>query len=161
MILAWAAVMVFVVAAGRDLGWRVIDHRLVASLVLLWLGHVVLAGWDWASILAHAGIGAAAFLVTLVFYSFGWMGGGDVKLAVPVFLWAGPDHGLAIVVLVTVAGAALAVLGVVARACIRMPLPVWGRRGLGLISTEQGVPYGVALAFGGAVAALSASAGMG
>lgn len=161
MILAWAAVLVFLAAAGRDLGWRVIDHRLVASLVLLWAGHVALAGWGRTDVLAHLGTGVLAFVVTLVFYRFGWMGGGDVKLAVPVFLWAGPEHGLAVLVLVTAAGAALAVLGIVARACTRMPLPVWGRRGLGLISTEQGVPYGVALAFGGAVAALSAPAGMG
>lgn len=161
MLLAWVAVMVFVAAAGRDLGWRVIDHRLVVSLLLLWGGHVVLSGWNGTSILVHLGVGGLAFLVTLIFYSLGWMGGGDVKLAVPVFLWAGPDRGLAVLVLVTLAGTALAVVGLVARAGTRMPLPAWGRRGLGLISTERGVPYGVALAFGGAVAALSAPAGMG
>lgn len=161
MILAWAAVMVFLAAAGRDLGWRVIDHRLVASLLLLWAGHAALSGWDWETVLTHLGVAGAAFFVTLLFFRLGWMGGGDVKLAAAVFVWAGPDRALGVLVLVTVAGAVLAILGAVARAFLHLPLPAWSKRGLGLISTERGVPYGVALAFGGAAAALSVPAGLG
>lgn len=158
MILVWLAVLVFLAAAGRDLGWRLIDHRLVFSLLLLWGGHVVLSEWEMAAVAAHLAVGALAFLVALVFYRFGWMGGGDVKLAVPVFLWAGPQNALAVLVLVTAAGMVLAILGLSARAFLRLPVPGWAGRALGLISTDQGVPYGVALALGGAAAALSASA---
>lgn len=161
MILAWAAVLVFVAAAGRDLGWRVIDHRLVVSLLLLWGGHAALSGWEWGLVLVHMGTGGLAFLVTALFFRLGWMAGGDVKLATAVFLWAGPQNGLAIVVLVTVTGMVLAILGLVASAFLRLSLPAWIKSGLGLISTDRGVPYGVALAFGGAAAALSVPAGMG
>lgn len=161
MLLSGAAVLVFLAAAGRDLGWRLIDHRLVISLLLLWAGHVVLSGWGWDAILAHLGVGCIAILVTVAFYALGWMGGGDVKLASAVFVWAGPDNGPGVLVLVTLAGAVLAILGLVARGCLRLPLPAWGKCALGLFSTDRGVPYGVALAFGGALAALSASAGTG
>lgn len=159
--LAWVTVAVFGAAACRDLGWRLIDHRLVASLLLLWGAEAVLAGWGWPMVAAHLAVGAAAFLVAILLYLAGWMGGGDVKLAVPVFLWAGPHNGLAILVLISLAGGALAVFGALAHLATRLPLPAWAGRGLGLISTERGVPYGVALALGGAVAALSASAGTG
>lgn len=153
--------MIFLAAAGRDLGWRVIDNRLVVSLLLLWGGHVVLSGQGWAVILAHLGTGGLALLVTVLPYSLGRLGGGDVKLATAVFVWAGPENGLGILVLVAVAGVIAAILGATANAILRLPLPGWVKRGLGLISTERGVPYGVALSFGGAVAALSASAGTG
>lgn len=159
--LAWAAVAVFAAAACRDLGWRLIDHRLVAALLLLWAAEAALAGWGWPKVAAHLTVGAAAFLATFLLYLAGWMGGGDVKLAVPVFLWAGPQHGLAVLVLISLAGGGLAVLGALAHLASRLPLPAWAGRGLGLISTERGVPYGVALAVGGAVAALSASVGTG
>lgn len=158
MILLWAAVLIFLAAAGRDLGWRLIDHRLVFSLILLWGAHAVLSGWGAATVVAHLQVAGLAFAVTLIFYRLGWMGGGDVKLAVPVFLWAGPDNAVGVLVLVTVAGAVLALLGLAARALLRLPVPSWAGRGLGLISTEHGVPYGVALALGGAAAALSSTA---
>lgn len=158
MLLVWVAVAVFLAAACRDLGWRLIDHRLVVSLLLLWGAHVALSGWEMAAVLPHLGIAGLAFVVTVAFYRLGWMGGGDVKLAVPVFLWAGPHNALGILVLVTAAGAALALLGLLARALRRLPMPAWADRGLGLISTDRGVPYGVALAFGGAAAALSSVA---
>ncbi|MGE5476602.1 MAG: prepilin peptidase [Bacteroidales bacterium] len=161
MILAWAAASIFLAAAGRDLGWRTIDHRLVISLLLLWGGHAALSSWGWQVAFGHLGTAMLALLVSVLLYSLGWMGGGDVKLATAVFLWAGPAHGIGILVLVTLAGGALAVLGLVACLMTRLPLPAWGMRGLGLISTERGVPYGVALAFGGIAAALSVPAGMG
>lgn len=157
MIVVWAAVLVFLAAAGRDLGWRVIDHVLVFALLLLWVAHVVLPGGQAVEVVAHLLVGGLAFAVTLVFYRLGWMGGGDVKLAVPVFLWAGPGNAVAVLVLVTAAGAVLALLGLAARLVLRRPGAAWAGRGLGLISTEHGVPYGVALALGGAAAALSST----
>jgi prepilin peptidase CpaA len=161
VILAWAAVIVFLAAAGRDLGWRIIDHRIVVSLLLLWGGHAALSGWSWQLTLSHLAVGVGAFIVGALLYRFGAMAGGDVKLALAVFVWAGPDHGIGVFEIVAIAGGVIAVLGIAARLLARLPLPVWTTRGLGLISTERGVPYGVALALGGAAAALSAPVGMG
>lgn len=157
--LAWVAVLLFAAAAIRDIGWRVIDDRLVFCLMLAWAGHTVLAGWDAASLFSHLGIGLLAFAVALACGVLGWMGGGDVKLAAAVFLWAGPGLGGAVLSLVSVAGLALAVFGLGARLLVRSPLPSVLKGGVGLMSVDRGVPYGVALAVGGMAAALLAPVG--
>lgn len=159
MLLAWTATLLFAAAAVRDIGWRIIDDRLVVCLMLAWGGHAVLAGWDAPLLLSHLGVGAVAFGLTLVLGVLGWMGGGDVKLAAAVFLWAGPGLGLEVVSLVTLVGLAVAVLGLAVRVLGRLPLPCAVRRVLAPFSSEQGVPYGVALAVGGMAAALSVRVG--
>lgn len=157
MLAAWAAVLVFVAAAVRDLGWRLIDNRLVILLILLWFAGAGLAGWGWRAMAGDLAIGLLAFVVTLGFFQLGWMGGGDVKLAAAVFLWAGPDHSLAVLALVSVSGLVLGLLGLTARGLARLRLPAPLGRGLALLSTERGIPYGIALSLGGAVAALAAA----
>ncbi len=156
MILVWTAVLLFAAAAGRDLGWRLIDNRLVIGLVLAWGGHAALSGWGWSLALAHAGVAVLAFAVCLLLGLRGWMGGGDVKLAAAVFLWAGPPWALEVLALVSVAGLVLALLAAAAAGLERLSPPAWAGRGLGLLSAARGVPYGVALALGGAMAALLA-----
>ena len=156
MLLAGAAVFLFLAAAVRDLGWRLIDNRLVVAALLAWGGHVVLSGCDASAIFLHLAVGLVAFVVALGAGLVGWMGGGDVKLAGAVFTWAGPEHALAILVMVVVAGLLLAVLGVAADAVLRRWPSGWGKRGLFLLSAARGVPYGVALACGGGLAALAA-----
>lgn len=157
--LVWVAVLLFAVAAVRDVGWRVIDNRLVLCLMLAWGGHAVLAGWGATLLLSHLAIAALAFVVTLACGMAGWMGGGDVKLAAAVFLWAGPDLGVPVLALVAMAGMAVAVLALAARLLGRLPLPGAVGRGLEVMSSERGVPYGVALAVGGMAAALLAPVG--
>ena len=159
MLLAWTATLLFAAAAVRDIGWRIIDDRLVVCLMLAWGGHAVLAGWDAPLLLSHLGVGAVAFGLTLVLGVLGWMGGGDVKLAAAVFLWAGPGLGVPVLSLVALAGLAVAVLALAARLLGRLPLPAAIGQGLGIVSSERGVPYGVALAVGGMAAALLAPVG--
>jgi len=154
MILVWTAVLLFAAAAGRDLGWRLIDNRLVVGLILAWGGYAALSGWEWSLALAHVGVAVLAFAICLSLGLLGWMGGGDVKLAAAVFLWAGPSWAIEVLALVAVAGLALAVVGVIAAGLERLSPPAWIGRGLGLLSATRGVPYGVALALGGAVAVL-------
>lgn len=159
MLLAWAAVLLFLAAAVRDIGWRIIDDRLVLCLMLAWGGHAVLAGWDTPLLLSHLAVAVLAFVVTLACGMVGWMGGGDVKLAAAVFLWAGPGLGLPVLSLVAMAGLAVAILALAARLLGRLPLPAAVGQCLGIVSSERGVPYGVALAVGGMAAALLAPVG--
>ncbi|HLO77273.1 MAG TPA: prepilin peptidase [Magnetospirillum sp.] len=161
MVLAWTAALVFMAAAGRDIGWRLIDNRLVAAPILLWAAFAVLSGWNWGLVLAHVGVAGLAFCVTLVFYHFGWMAGGDVKLATAVFIWAGPQNAAAAIVVVSVAGLAIAIIGISARLLLRLSLPVGVTKVLDLFSPDHGVPYGAALAVGGVVSALAVPAGAG
>ena len=81
--------------------------------------------------------------------NFGWMGGGDVKLAGAVFLWAGPQAGLVVFSVVSVAGLPIALLMIAldrfASAAVQAR-----HRWLDAFAIKRGVPYGVALACGGA-----------
>jgi prepilin peptidase CpaA len=81
-------------------------------------------------------------------FAFGWIGGGDAKLAAATALWLGFDHLLVYLVYAAVAGGPLALLIIVFRS---WPLPAmllsheWAQR---LHDSKRGIPYGVALAIG-------------
>jgi prepilin peptidase CpaA len=64
-----------------------------------------------ANLIAAAIAFAAAFCV----YLLGWFGAGDVKLLSAVMLWAGPQHALQLVLIVALAGGAIAMLVVLTR----------------------------------------------
>src|SRR6202034_4356493 len=79
-------------AASSDLFTMTIANRI--SLILAG-GFVVLApliGMSAADMAWHAGAGAAILAVTFAMFSFGWIGGGDAKLAAVTALWLGFAH---------------------------------------------------------------------
>lgn len=121
----------------------------------------MLQGADAAAMAFHGLVALAAFAALAGLFALGWMAGGDVKLAAVVFLWAGPEHAVGMVAIVAMAG------GVVALGCLmadwlrRLPLPAAVGNGLHLMSATRGVPYGVALSFGGILAALTYPGGGG
>ena len=55
----------------------------------------------------HAGAGAIVLVVTFVMFSFGWIGGGDAKLAAATALWLGFAHLFDYLVYASVLGGAL------------------------------------------------------
>jgi prepilin peptidase CpaA len=69
------------------------------------------AGDIWGNLIA-AGV---AFAVTFCLYLPGWFGAGDVKLLTAVMLWAGPQHAAQLVVIVALAGGAIAMFVLLAR----------------------------------------------
>lgn len=99
-------------------------------------------------IATHVLIAGLACAMTAAMFSFGWMGGGDVKLSGAVFLWAGPHATWAVLCVISLAGLPLALLMLALRrlphASPRQTSPV-----LQCFEVERGVPYGVALACGG------------
>lgn len=153
MFFAWAAAGICLIAAMRDLFWRQIDNSLVLLLLLLWGGFAMLRQSDLDFVWGHVESGLLVFFAMVVCYRFSWIGGGDVKLAAPVFLWSGIGHLLPILFIVAMTGLLLALLGVAERF-----LPKSVRRVLSPFSAERDVPYGVALAAGGLVAILAAMA---
>lgn len=98
----------------------------------------------------HALVAIAAFLILLVLFIVGGMGGGDVKLGAAVFLWAGVPLGFAVLVIVALSGGVIGLLGWVAdrKAFQRIswqPVRIISHA----LSAKRGVPYGMALALGG------------
>jgi prepilin peptidase CpaA len=138
------AVMAF--AASSDLLTMTIANRV--SLILV-AGFAVLAamtGMSAADALSHAAAAVLVLAVVFVFFSRGWIGGGDAKLAAATVLWLGFAHLADYLLYASLLGGVLTVALIQFRA---LPLPKvfvdreWAER---LHRRGGGVPYGVALA---------------
>ena len=94
----------------------------------------------------HAGAGAIVLVVAFVFFTLGWIGGGDAKLAAAISLWLGFDHLLQYLVNAALLGGVLTLLMINFRV---LPLPGFMLRWAWIVRLHQkdaGVPYGIALA---------------
>jgi len=117
-----------------------------AYVAASWLGGGLPADWA-GSLIAGAGVFAAG----LALFSFGLVGGGDVKLLSVVALWAGLGGLLPMLLVVGAAGGFLSIGLIAAKAAsyVRQPasrpadLPLWRA------VMQQPAPYGVAIAVGG------------
>lgn len=151
----WAALAVFAAAALRDLVCRWIDDGWVLALLVLWAAWAFLSGMTGWDALLHVAVGVAAFLLMWGAFVLGGMGGGDVKLAAAVFLWAGPGNALGVAAIVALCGLVLALCCLLADVLLRLPLPRIVAPLVGSFAKDRGVPYGIALSAGGALAVLA------
>lgn len=143
----------FLLAAARDITGRQIPNVTVIAAGMAFLACAVTGGVPLAQTGGHLAVGAAAFLVLTLCFALGVMGGGDVKLGAAVMAWAGPDQAFSVLMVVALAGLLIAMIALFAQwaAGVRMLRSVHPL--LLPLSAERGVPYGVALALGGVVAA--------
>ncbi|KAG8155442.1 A24 family peptidase [Burkholderia catarinensis] len=139
------ATVVLASLAAQDLRDRRLSNRAVLAFAMLYFAAAALARDGLAPLAGHVATGAAMLLLFGGMRHAGWIGGGDVKLAAAVFLWAGPALAFPVLTIVGAGGTlcGLAVLAAVARQ--RRAAPV---RAVAV----RGVPYGVALALGGTLA---------
>lgn len=142
MVLLACFAVALVWAAWQDLWARRIPNyvtlAIAATAPLAWLVAGLPGSW-WGVPLA---VGATLGIGSL-FFGAGYFGGGDVKLATAIMLWAGTAHGLEFLLISAVAGGVLALLYVL-RPNVFLIVP-----GLQTGVLVDGVPYGVALAAGG------------
>jgi len=143
VLLIFPAAMAF--AAASDLFTMRISNKVSLLLVV---GFAVLApfvGFDFPMLAEHVLVGGLVLALGFTCFSFGWMGGGDAKIAAATALWFGGFHSLVFLLNAAVMGGALTLLLVFAR---RMPLPAmvadvdWIQR---LYNNANGIPYGIAL----------------
>src|SRR5271170_1475583 len=138
------AMMAF--AASSDLLTMTIANRVSLILVGGFAVLAALTGMSPASMLSHAGAAAAVLIVVFLFFTRGWIGGGDAKLAAATVLWLGFAHLADYLFLASLLGGALTLAIIQFRA---VPLPQlfvgreWAER---LHRGDGGVPYGIALA---------------
>jgi prepilin peptidase CpaA len=96
--------------------------------------------------LDHAGAAGLVLAVTFTFFLFGWVGGGDAKLAAATALWLGWEHLFNYLLYASLLGGVLTLALLEFR---KFALPrlligkVWAER---LHKPNGGVPYGIALA---------------
>src|SRR5271167_3728345 len=138
------AMMAF--AASSDLFTMQIANRVSLILVGGFALLAAMTGMSAAAALSHAGAAAAVLAVGFVFFTRGWIGGGDAKLAAATVLWLGFAHLLDYAIYASLLGGALTLALLQLR---RMPLPqliarqAWVER---LHDKDGGIPYGIALA---------------
>jgi prepilin peptidase CpaA len=133
-------------AASSDLLTMTISNRVSIVLVGGFLALALLIGMAPAEILSHAGAAAIVLVVSFGFFTRGWMGGGDAKLAAATAIWFGFDYLMNYLVYASMLGGALTLLLIQIR---QIPLPgllagqFWAQR---LHQQGGDVPYGIALA---------------
>jgi prepilin peptidase CpaA len=153
MIVSTLAALVFpllmALAASSDLLTMRISNRLVGVLVLGFFVLAFAAQLPLQQIAAHVGLAIVVLAFGFAFFSFGWMGGGDAKLAAATSLWIGFGLLLPYIIYGALLGGALTLFLLAVR---RWPLPAFLAR-IGWIDrlhdTRSGVPYGIALALAG------------
>ena len=138
------AMMAF--AASSDLFTMTIANRV--SLILIGgfglLG--VMTGMSANDMLLHVGAGASVLVVGFTLFSFGWIGGGDAKLAAATALWFGFNHLFDYLIYSSILGGVLTLLLIQFR---MFPLPhvLAGRDWIERLHRRGGgIPYGIALA---------------
>ena len=138
------AVMAF--AASSDLFTMTIVNRVSIILVAGFGLLTTFTGMGASDLLSHVGAAAAVLAVVFAFFAFGWIGGGDAKLAAATALWFGFAHLVDYLLYASLFGGALTLAIIYFRG---MPLPQvfvglpWAER---LHRSDSGIPYGTALA---------------
>jgi prepilin peptidase CpaA len=141
--------IVMALSASMDLLTFTIPNRLCLILAVGYLILAVMLGVPAVDILLNVSCALAILVITFAMFNFGWIGGGDAKLAAATAAWLGWttifDYGLAAALF----GGALTLILLGAR---MVPLPaVFGRMDwlVRLHDANAGVPYGIALAAAG------------
>jgi prepilin peptidase CpaA len=134
-------------AAASDLVSMTISNRLCLFLVGAFALCAVLLGLSLAEIGWHLAAGGLVLVVAFGLFAAGWIGGGDAKLAAATALWFGFDQLMPYLSIAGMLGGLLTFAILMLRS---RPLPTlvetwpWLRR---LHAANEGVPYGIALAF--------------
>lgn len=134
-------------AAASDLVSMTISNRLCLFLVGAFALCALLLGLSLAEIGWHLAAGGLVLVVAFGLFAAGWIGGGDAKLAAATALWFGFDQLMPYLSIAGMLGGLLTFAILMLRS---RPLPAlvetwpWLRR---LHAANEGVPYGIALAF--------------
>ena len=140
-------------AMFSDLRSRRIPNQASAAIAAFWIVQAVCSGAVTDSLLALLGA-AGVFAGGLLFWRFGWLGGGDVKLLAALSLWAGGPLLLPFLLLTTLLGGVLtlAQLSLARGAAMAIGMGAPGRRlSPALVGSGRplAVPYGLAIGAAG------------
>jgi prepilin peptidase CpaA len=119
-----------------DLRSRTISNRLNLVIALLAIPFWWVVGLPlWPGVAVQLGLAVVVFGLFALFFNFGMMGGGDVKLAAALALWFAPMAMLRLIIIMSLAGGVLSLI------------VLWHHRRR-MRPGRPEVPYGVAIAVG-------------
>lgn len=143
-ILLFPALMAF--AASSDLLTMTIPNRVclvvIAGFVLL----AIIMNVPLAQVGMHLAAALLVLVITFGFFSRGWIGGGDAKLAAATALWFGFGHLLEYSLYASLIGGALTLLILQFRLLALPPFLASQQWVVHLHQKDTGIPYGIALA---------------
>ena len=149
LLLFFPGLMAF--AAVSDLLTMTIPNRLSLLLMAGFLAFAILTRMPMEQIALHFAAGALVLVITFSMFAFGWIGGGDAKLAAATAIWCGFAVLLEYLLFAAVLGGlmTLAILYwrgyMLPEALLRVQ---WIAR---LHHHKTGIPYGIALAAAGLI----------
>ena len=133
-------------AALQDAATMTIRNKLVLALLAGYVLFAPLAGFGPAEMGIGLAVAFAVLVVTFTLFSFGWIGGGDAKLAAVAALWLGPEGTVAFLFYATLIGGVLAIALLSFRA-VPLPAQLYGQAWVArLQSPATGLPYALAMA---------------
>ncbi|GJH26688.1 MULTISPECIES: prepilin peptidase [Caballeronia] len=134
--------------AITDVRTRRLPTSIVLTIGALFFVDALIAGMPLDDVISHLLLAVVVFLACAVLFAVRMLGGGDAKLASVIFLWVGFGLSLATLTLVSVIGTVVSLVSLATRNMnpSQRFVPL---RALAMFSAARGVPYGVALAFGG------------
>jgi len=138
--------LLVIYAAITDLFTMTIPNRISLLLVGGFAGSAVLVGLAPYDLLLHAACGLSVLAVGFIMFAFGWIGGGDAKLAAATALWIGSEQLAEYILTAALCGGVLT-LAILSLRSVPLPAVALGWDWLTrLHDRRSGVPYGVALA---------------
>lgn len=134
-------------AAASDLLTMTIANWISLVLVGSFVAIAAMTGMPAAEIVAqHLACGVAVLILTFTLFAFGWIGGGDAKLAAATAVWLGWQQLFEYGFEASIVGGTLT-LAIILWRKVEMPSllmrQAWIAR---LHSAGTGIPYGIALA---------------
>ena len=146
-LLFFPAMMAF--AASSDLFTMTISNRLSIALVAGFVALAPAAGVPLETVGFHLLCGLAVIVFTFTLFAFGWIGGGDAKLAAATAVWLGFAHMADYGAIASILGGVLT-LGIIQMRGMTLPPWLSHREWFARLNDPQnGVPYGIALAAAG------------
>ena len=142
--LVFAFIMVY--AGLTDLTTMKIPNGLVLLFLLAYVVLVPFAGFTVYEIAWSAAVAAGVLIVAFILFAFGWIGGGDAKLAAVTALWFGADHTAAYLLYTALLGGVFT-LGLLQFRILTLPDWLQNRSWIARLHSQwSDVPYGVAMA---------------
>jgi len=135
-----------IVAAVQDARTFRIGNRLVAALCFAWIALAPLAGSTLTALGTDALVAFAVLAGGFALFAFGWIGGGDAKLACAAALFVGAGNVPAFLIYAALIGGGLGMLLLAVRYA---PLPAAAISNGWVVRARDpgtGIPYALALA---------------
>jgi prepilin peptidase CpaA len=145
IVFAFAGLLI--TAAITDLRQFIIPDAITVGLLGLWPIWAVLNGVGPIGFILLGAV--VVFALGVALFSFGFMGGGDVKLLTVLALWAEPSGLPTLLLFTSIAGGLLSLFWVLPLRQLIAPVIGWTAGQ----SSSKKIPYGVAIAAGGLVVA--------